>query len=372
MTRLVIYSDMHWGDAGLAECEAAADDLADLVAAVDPDVVLNLGDTFHAKDAVSSRTLDAFATKMQRVRAKSHLVLSGNHDASDRAGEVTSARVLSLLGADVVTGSKIITVGDTAIGLLSHTSDAQALNEHARTLARDLRGVGYAVFSHVPIRGAAFNAKSVEESPDALDRSVLGDGIKLLFSGHYHHPQVLPGVPEVVICGSPSYLTWGDNVWFEAGSAVPRGFLVVEIERTGATYRRVAAQRTTVRLSVPVRQLNPVNPMGSVQSLVDNVRRVHPNNPLVVRLASESDERKHVEAVLERLQAEAETCTPGVTYTATTSGRLTLPGTQQIRVASVEAKPLLRSVVAGLDRTIEERAAILTRAESFLPAEGGV
>lgn len=363
--RIVVYSDMHWGDAWLSECQAAAADLYDLVQDASPDAVVNLGDTFHAKDSISSRTLDAFATSMGRLRGgPPHFVLSGNHDANDRAGEVTSARLFEMIGAQVITGSAVVDIAGVPFGVLSHTSDAQAMRESASRIAADLvsRG-GTTVLSHVPIQGVAFNAQSVEESAHALSENDLAAGVRHVISGHYHHPQHRS---RVVVCGSPSYLTWGDSVWYESGRAIPRGFLLLCSTPAGLSYERVATARTTVRLTLQTRNINPLNPMSTVHTHITAVRAVHPSNTIIVRIASDADDRKPVEAILEKLRAQAE-MTPNVVYTATTSGRLSLPGVAQIKPAAVEVRPLLRDVVSRLDRTVEERAKILARAEHFLP-----
>lgn len=296
MHDILCYSDLHFSDPHADEAIKACASFARLVREHKPTAVVNLGDTFHVKDAVTTRTLNAASKGLglicdaaKSVEAK-HFVISGNHDSGDNLGVESSASVLFLGGASLQpTGTTVEMLGRT-FGFFGYVNDRK---KSASLLKPMLAATPDMVFAHLPILYAHFNASRTDESSLAMDPADMGT--KHLVAGHYHHPQLFFSKnTDVVIVGSPCYYTWGDSVWVEEEGVVHRGFLAIDVCGDGTfdftRYpNRTCVVRHTFRLDVDGK--NP-----DLSSIIE----AHPQQEVRFRLVGYSPEA--VAAITEKYQ----------------------------------------------------------------------
>lgn len=330
--KLLLYSDVHWGDSTIESCTLALQSLGDYVDEYRPDVVINLGDTFHPKDAVSARTLSAatraFDTLCQRVAiaCADHFAIHGNHDVGDRAGAVSSAEILRLAGVRFPDREYRLDTGNGVIGFLSFGGEADDIRAVAGIMADSCS----VIVSHVPLLGAIFAPGKADTDGHALDAAGLG--VARVFSGHYHHPQTFrAGDTEVCVVGSPAYHTWGDLVIAGAdGKALPRGFVLVDTDDWSV--RRLPARGVTVRHT-----LRPDDLLGDKREARDRwlawIREAHPDNPIALRIASRDD----AEAAIAIAQELATDLPEGIEVRATATLRTNLPTLGEIKFESEQA-----------------------------------
>lgn len=342
--RVLLYSDLHFADPHLEAASLALLRLQAYLVEHKPDAVVNLGDTFHSKDYVSSRTLSAVSTALREIRDICdevhipHFVLSGNHDIADRSGDEYSSDILALAPSiRVVRSGSIEEVGGFKLGFLNYRP------KHEDVL-KDIRRVSGAdaVFSHLPLHGALFNPTRAEEG--GIEPSTLG--CRWIFSGHYHHPQVMrSSACTTVIVGSPCYYTWGDEVMFDEKGVVPRGFLLVDFEKkAGGKPISVQFQRLP-NTYAEVRHTARVNISTEVrdeQQTVESIREsLGKNQKLKVRAIGESAE-----------ELAASDFGQDVQFTLTSATRrVALPDAPEVKVhlADVDHGALIERVIAESD-----------------------
>lgn len=239
--KILIYSDLHFSDPHAEQATAACLRLAEAIREHRPTAVVNCGDTFHTKDAITTTTLHTAAEALRPVCeairdvGASHYVISGNHDLGDLAGECTAASLFRFTREDDVhycPSGTVLALGndDTKVGFFGYITDRKLREERIQAIRAAECDI---VFVHAPLRGAAFNPwGKIDESDDSLDPSVFG--APLVIAGHYHHPQrIVTGSTTVIVVGSPCYYTWGDGISMDNGVPLPRGFGLLERDRRG-------------------------------------------------------------------------------------------------------------------------------------------
>lgn len=347
--RALLYSDLHFADPHLEAVSLALLKLQAYIVEHKPDLLINLGDTFHTKDYVSSKTLSAVSLAMRDIRDLcadlkiGHLVLSGNHDIADRKGEEFSSEILALDRSVVLVPSgKVVTCGSMSdplkLGFINYRPNVEDVKADAAALVR--AGCD-AVCVHLPLLGAMFNpTRSDEGGVSAKDL-----GIKWIFAGHYHHPQVMKsGSSTTVIVGSPSYYTWGDEVMFDEHGVVPRGFLLVDFAREGKTplsvkYRRLPNTYAEVRHTARV---NTKVDADSEAALIDTLKdSLAPSQKLRVRAVGDGTEE-----LVDR------DCGEHVSFTTSSSLRkVELPDAPEVTVqlGEVDHEALISRVISESD-----------------------
>ena len=296
--RILFYSDLHFSDAHASEAQSAIRCLIRWVGVLKPNLLVNLGDTFHQKDNVSTLTLSLVAESFRELRdslpsTTIHFGISGNHDIAVRDGSRSAADVLRLAWVSMAPSGSVLDAFGFKLGWLGYVEDAAKRQEAIEAIRE-----ADVLFAHAPFLGAKFNAKQSEEGSTALDPSRLGPS--LLVVGHYHHPQVLrTKTCETIIVGSPAYYTWGDSVTFleaeggdvdskgKVGDIVPRGFLLLELSR--AEEGSMSWQATRLR-NENARVLMTVDSRGAASRAAD-VASVHNGQSISYRVTgSEADE----------------------------------------------------------------------------------
>lgn len=210
--------------------------LVELVETINPDYVINLGDTFETFSTLDVRSLLSARDWMreigQAVRSQPspedpptgfHYVLLGNHDATDQEYRRSAIEVFE----DATWGRTAPVLEPKLIG----TPYGSILLAPYGSTLEDLRQVvqedgGYSPFvaaGHVDIAEVQLSPKvSAEDGIDPSDlESLLADGA-LWFNGHYHAPQQVG--ERVHIVGSPLYKDFRDT-W-----GARRGFLLWDSE----------------------------------------------------------------------------------------------------------------------------------------------
>ncbi len=237
MVRILVYSDVHIGDAWLDQSKEALSFICDVAKENEPDLILNLGDTFHAKGQASARCVSVFVDVLKQFPDILHYVLVGNHDYVDGHAVVECSELRDRVHC-VAEPTTFTLDNGIPVALIPFTE--------RKTIEVD---DSVLVFSHTPITGALLTSSRTEA--EVRFAKVEGKYIKLRISGHYHLPHNIIGGLDypTIIVGSPDYYTWADVISFQEGKIVPRGCLLIDIDDNGVIKPvRVPNPNSTLRM----------------------------------------------------------------------------------------------------------------------------
>jgi DNA repair exonuclease SbcCD nuclease subunit len=233
--KILFYSDLHVNGKNktyMSFLEQTMQFLRKTVRDVHPDLVVNLGDLFHTDTIEVDDLVWTWNWTRKIVETISGLdqwIIRGNHDTSDRNGEISSVQVMAGNHNEVFTKPTITTLIDTeSVLVIPHTRDYEALRLELSKLGRSFSNDVVAIFSHIDIIGCRFSSAFVSDK--GLTYKELEDFFPKakVFNGHYHHPD---NMAQIHLVGSPLHRDFTD-VW----SQIERGFTVWDTE-TGEVER---------------------------------------------------------------------------------------------------------------------------------------
>lgn len=171
-----------------------------------PEYVVTLGDVLDTGGWVSVPALLHAYEIMERITdtVPTHLILSGNHDVSDKDAKCSSVRVypgVPCYQLDLIDG----------IAIFPYTRDYERVAEFLTRLEAEppLLMVGHLDWKGVSLTPTFVSTKGLLPS----DYSALFPGVPFV-NGHYHSPLT---VGEVVFAGSPLFRDFGDDPSRERG-----------------------------------------------------------------------------------------------------------------------------------------------------------
>lgn len=173
--RLVLVSDLHMGALTLA---ARVRDLADLVRAQNPDVVVLVGDMVNDHP----EALRPFAATLREMRPPLGVYgVFGNHERYE--GDARSARVFQWMGAELLR-NRVAEIPGTGVQLLGVDDPGHAVG------ARDdiVREINAVAAQSDP---SAFRVL-LNHRPQGWREAAQPRGIELMLSGHTHRGQIFP------------------------------------------------------------------------------------------------------------------------------------------------------------------------------------
>jgi len=232
--RCLIFSDLHFFSAPselpqyknrLDYQRATCSWLAGEIAAREPDLVVNLGDSAHRHASITMDALQAFGQSMNEIAEACKvagdvpfIIVAGNHDQATVDGSVTFLNGLMAKDAWIVAHEwrRFTTPAGGTMAVLPHTTDTKKLDgwlaEHA---SADLTLI------HQDVKDVLWSPG--RPSPTGVDLSCLARR-GWTIGGHYHHPQLFEE-KRLAIVGSPFYASWSDSI-----VARPRGYLWFDSE----------------------------------------------------------------------------------------------------------------------------------------------
>lgn len=236
--RIVHISDTHlYGDdslhygivdttAALRRVLAAAEEIPGV------DAVVLSGDLSEDGSVASYRTLRDLVEPWAGERGAQAIYAMGNHDHPDAFAEVLGPRTrVHTMGRH-----RIVTLDSSVPGAAYGSLDAAQLAWLQSELSESV-GLGTVVVVHHPPTHAVTPLLRLLEldDPHALLGVLDGSDVRLVLSGHYHHPLVTleRGIPIVVAPGvtNTSDVTTPENV---ERARIGAGFALVDLPASGA------------------------------------------------------------------------------------------------------------------------------------------
>jgi predicted phosphodiesterase len=240
--KTLFYSDIH--------CNLAKPDytefldrtlqaLCDLIKEENPSLVICAGDVLDTFGTVDVKTLVWARRWITRIteacNGSRHVVLRGNHDTADHAGEWSSTELLGMEGVTAITSPVLL----DGVSYVPHTSDVGAvlafLSECSKTKVEF-------VVSHLDWVGVHMTPDYVSKSGLSVEAYTRIMGKTPVFNGHYHMPL---DSPPLRVIGAPLYKDFSD-----VESKIPRGFLLYD--SYSKQVRRVENSHTYHTYSVTV------------------------------------------------------------------------------------------------------------------------
>lgn len=210
MKNFLMYSDLHLREERKEDCGKVLDKVLDIASRVQDKikqevVILNGGDTFNTRGLIRTSCFDLFYSKCQLMheRGFKKIILVGNHDQEDKAGEIHPMRVFSKWsGWHVIDKPTELAeypktmffpyMAPTQVGAFFDTDESGSLWS------------GYDAFVHWGIRGAKRNDHNTDH--DGVPVEWLSR-FRSVFSGHYHYRSVYKNVQYI---GSPMQQNFGE------------------------------------------------------------------------------------------------------------------------------------------------------------------
>lgn len=227
MSRYLFYSDLHIRPERLADCEAVLDRVYLIACRLrdkyGPITIVNGGDTFNTRGIIRTVCFDRLYKHYQKWFNNSfnQIILVGNHDQEDRAGEIHPMSVFkSWEGWHVVDIPKVI--NDVAFFPHMEIKSREDIYKHIKA---DFKGDAVV---HWGIRGARRNDHNVDR--DGIPIEWL-DRFRQVFSGHYHFRNSIANLQYI---GSPMQQNHG-----EEGQA--KGVLFYNSKTTKCSFIEIAA-----------------------------------------------------------------------------------------------------------------------------------
>jgi 3',5'-cyclic AMP phosphodiesterase CpdA len=236
--RLLHISDTHlFGDGslhyGIVDTAAALQRVlakASEIAGIDA-VVLS-GDLSEDGTEASYRVLRDLVEPWAAERGAQAVYAMGNHDLPDAFTSVLGART----GVHTLGRHRIVTLDSSVPGAAYGSVDADQLDWLKEVLAEPVDLGTVVVVHHPPTRAVTPLLRRLElDDPLALLGAIDGSDVRLVLSGHYHHPLITMerGIPVVVAPGvtNTSDATAPENL---ERATVGAGFALVDLPASGA------------------------------------------------------------------------------------------------------------------------------------------
>ena len=207
---ILMYSDLHLRDERKDDCALALDKVLETALRVQDKTkrevrLLNGGDTFNTRGLIRTSCFDVFYKKcvaMHKAGLKK-VILVGNHDQEDKAGEIHPMNVFNeWKGWNVVDKPTVLPEYGTNI-FFPYMSVA-AIQRFFDTDESGVKWKGWDAFVHWGVRGAKRNDSNVDS--DGVPVELL-KRFRSVWSGHYHYRSVYQNVHYI---GSPFQQNFGE------------------------------------------------------------------------------------------------------------------------------------------------------------------
>lgn len=163
--------------------------------------VIHLGDTFHTKEKVSSKTQNLIYKKLKESKLN-HIYLVGNHDWHSLECKEHSLEVLKELpNVEIVDSPRIISVDNKSCLFMPYYHDLNAFKADLKKYGKD-RDI---LFMHQGVTGFDYGNGFI--AVDELDFAAVG-GFKKVISGHFHKYQ---NKGNLVYLGTPHSNDFGES-----------------------------------------------------------------------------------------------------------------------------------------------------------------
>jgi 3',5'-cyclic AMP phosphodiesterase CpdA len=235
--RILHVSDTHlYGDDskhyGVVDTLAALERVLDRAGESDHyDLVVASGDLSEDGTEESYRRLRTRVDAWAEARGAAVVYAMGNHDDRPNFETVLGERD----GVTHVRGFRIVHLDSSVVGAGYGRLEAEQLTWLGEQLATPAEHGTVLVLHHPPIPATTILLKALElQEPDALVMALEGSDVRLVLSGHYHHPLVSTagGIPVAIAPG----ITNTSDVLAPVGterSTVGAGFAIVDVPAIG-------------------------------------------------------------------------------------------------------------------------------------------
>lgn len=229
--KILCFSDFHFFSKRLEYQLETCKWIAGQILELEPDLVVNCGDTNHTHNhmsvdtiSVSTQGLGEIVRVCKRVNSRV-LFIAGNHDQASGDGSQTVLSMFqNLAGVTCATNMPLISyVEDTTIigcPYIPKTRQEDYLEKY-RSDIEHLKPV--IQFSHWEIKDIAYTPGGKISETGLHLESTVPSSCKLIVNGHYHHPAWYKWSPPLAIVGAPCYYNYADGL-----SELPRGILMIE------------------------------------------------------------------------------------------------------------------------------------------------
>lgn len=217
--------------------EACVDYFLSVVVKTEPDFVVNLGDVMDTKNLVDVEDLVWAYQSVNKISnlvpqknpshwtpKPRHVILKGNHDLSDKNGNVASIQVMESDNTRICMHAEILHMGPLRVMVLPYTENIEGTYKWIEQQTSP----PHVIIGHVDWIGCRLTPAYV--SKNGFDPAWFHErfpGVPI-FNGHYHHPMSLGNLHMV---GSPVHKDFNDVV-----GPIERGFTLWDSE-TGTIER---------------------------------------------------------------------------------------------------------------------------------------
>lgn len=195
----LLYSDLHTRLDRIDDCDRVLSGILFKAKHHKVDTIVNLGDTLTTRGIVHTRCLDLLQAHYRRwaVEGLHQIILVGNHDQEDKAGEVHPFKVFEEI-RNVMVIDRPTFVGSW--GTLENVYFFPYMDKITQDDINKAKTPSpKAVFVHWGIRGGMKNAGHADT--DGVPQEWLSD-FPVVYSGHYHMHGEIRGT-KIVYVGSP-------------------------------------------------------------------------------------------------------------------------------------------------------------------------
>lgn len=222
MSLKILYSDLHIRPERMRDCEKVLDFVFTLAMKLRDKqkreiTMINGGDTFNTRGVIRTQCFDVLSKHYRKwlEAGLKHIILVGNHDQEDRAGDIHPMRVFADSSKEWHVVDKPVTIGEFACFPYMNRNDAK---DYIKANLARLKGKDALV--HWGIRGAMMN-----------DHRADTDGVPVewlkcfrnVFSGHYHFRNRIANVQYI---GSPMQQSFAE-------ASQPKGCIIYDQKKNG-------------------------------------------------------------------------------------------------------------------------------------------
>lgn len=215
--KLLVYSDLQASESGerayhQPDCDLQThrvrlffERLQDLYTKHGCQGLIDLGDTFDDRSAISLRTLDTVLAGLERLPEGFDIKLVGNHDQFLRNGQIHNGRLFRprFIVPDTC---QVVEFEDLRLFLVSYPDRHEDLVRWLDTESLRYRNFRKVLLGHFQVVGATLHAGT--EAATGVPRELLSR-FDLSLLGHIHLPQSLGS--RIHYVGSPFEQNWGES-----------------------------------------------------------------------------------------------------------------------------------------------------------------
>jgi DNA repair exonuclease SbcCD nuclease subunit len=210
MSLILMYSDLHLRDERKDDCALVLDKVIDTAQRIQDKTkrevtILNGGDTFNTRGLIRTSCWDLFYQKCEQMHSKGFkkIIIVGNHDQEDKAGDTHPMRVFTKWkGWSVV--DKPMELPDYPKSIFFPYMSVSAIEAFFDSDESGSKWKGFDAFVHWGVRGAKRNDSNVDA--DGVPIEWL-KRFRAVYSGHYHYRSVYKNLQYI---GSPMQQNFGE------------------------------------------------------------------------------------------------------------------------------------------------------------------